>query len=109
MSITITLTPDHSVMQAQLPSGRMLEVPPTVAGVNALYRILRAQTALPADHPPAMGTDAAPVQSMVDRWLAAGNTPRKFDERGREKVDLEQLGEITLDDITAAMDDLANG
>ena len=93
MSLTLNL--DHrGNIEITLPSGATRILEPKPAAIGVLYGLLKAQARAsgPDDHK--TGGAAAPLQSVLDAWMRqdAEALVRRFDERGKEMISLEELG-----------------
>ena len=69
MDLTITLKGD--TLCIVLPQGRLVAIPDNEKGLLVIKRILMARAiALEYEKPTGLGTASAPIQDMVDEWIA---------------------------------------
>lgn len=99
---TITLSRDQTKLSLYIPSpikgGHTVLIPPTLAGIEALMKILQRQGADRAQDK-TIGTTASPTTVMVEEWLKHNNPTTTATQRAeafKEKYGLHP-DDIELD------------
>jgi len=81
MRYEIELSTDHDHLLLNL-GGYSVKIPNTEKGMNALFRVLREKHLHKVNctrygpRKPFMGSNARPVQSMIDKWLRENKVTR---------------------------------
>lgn len=90
--LKLTLSPSEGKATLELTSGHTLEIPLDHRAGPMLERILIAQQ---ASGQARIGTEAAPLQSMIKEWMSYGGKTYRVEPpkaRGSIEISLEELG-----------------
>jgi len=96
MKYAIGLSHDQDSLELDL-NGYSVTIPNSEAGMNILFRVLRAKITLRAqvkNQIPCINTEARPTQSMINEWLLENKPSRSTVPLPADimEIDLEEFG-----------------